>query len=186
MRTVYFKEDRDIQRNVACIGFFDGVHRGHQKLIAHAVSLAREKGLVPTLITFDKDPDSVIDGKEHFQIHSFEERAALYEHFGIEQLIVIPFDKEVMRTPKEAFVRDYLNQMNIDTLICGFDFSFGFKGEGNGRFLLNDPECTFDTLIEEEVTYYRKKISSTRIKDELKKGNITLVNKMLGYEYRKK
>ena len=186
MRTVYFKNDRDILKNVACIGFFDGVHRGHQKLIAHVKDLAEQKGLVPTLITFDRDPDSVIEDREHFQIHSFQERAALYERFGIEQLIVIPFDREVMRTSKEAFVEDYLNQMDIDTLICGFDFSFGYKGEGNGRFLQEYPGCTFETLIEEEVTYYRKKISSTRIKEELKKGNLALVNKMLGYEYRKK
>ncbi|MBQ1508468.1 MAG: bifunctional riboflavin kinase/FMN adenylyltransferase, partial [Erysipelotrichaceae bacterium] len=101
-------------------------------------------------------------------------------------VVLLIFDEEMMKTGKEEFIRDYLAPLNIDTLVCGFDFTFGYRGEGNAKTLQESPYRNYELIVEEEVTYYGKKISSTRIREELRKGNLRLVNKLLGYEYGKR
>ena len=179
-------EKISLERNVACIGFFDGVHRGHQKLIRDTAKLAKKKGISSCLISFDKDPAELFDPERNFPINTLEERISLYGSFGIDIVVLLVFDEKMMRTDKEDFIRDYLTPLNLDTLICGFDFTFGYKGEGNAETLKNSPHRNFELLVEKEVTYYGKKISSTRIRQEIRKKNWKLVNKLLGYDYGKR
>ncbi len=179
-------ETVSLERNAACIGFFDGVHRGHQKLIKDTVAIARKKGIASCLISFDKDPGELYNPEKHIPINTLEERIALYGSFGIDIVVLLIFDEEMMKTGKEEFIRDYLAPLNIDTLVCGFDFTFGYRGEGNAKTLQESPYRNYELIVEEEVTYYGKKISSTRIREELRKGNLRLVNKLLGYEYGKR
>lgn len=177
-----YDENIKIDRNVACIGFFDGVHIGHQELINKTIALARKKGIEANIITFNPDPLDVIGGKKNKHINSFKERIALFNKFGLDNVVVIPFSEDIMNLSSNDFIKKVLLKLSIETLVCGFDFTFGKKGLGNPDTLIKKG---INTLVIEEKKYYGKKVSSTRIKDEIKKENYRLVNKLLGYEYRK-
>lgn len=181
IKTYIFNKDIKLKRNVACIGYFDGVHKGHQLLIHKTILEANKKGLEPYLITFKPDPYEVINNKKAEHINSFKRRIQLFEQYGIKGVIVIPFDEELMRMNKDAFYEKILKKLNIETLICGEDFTYAYKGEGKPK----DLKKKQDVIIAEPLNYYGKKISSTRIKKALKEGKISFANKMLGYEYQK-
>ena len=96
-------------------------------------------------------------------------------------MIIISFDEQLMKMEAKEFIEKYLNRMNIEELVSGFDFSFGYKGSGNNKLLKK--YGNFKNIIIPEHTHFGKKVSSSRIKDELNKGNLKLVDKLLGYPY---
>ena len=178
---IHGKNFEKIDSNVACIGYFDGLHRGHRALINRTIELAGKKNLKSALICFEPDPQDIINSRRNKHLLSYEERIRMIEDIGIEQLIVIEFDEMLMNMTPEDFIDEYLNRFNIDTLICGFDFTFGHKGKGNSGLLKE--KGNFILEIIEEVKCYGKKISSTRIKEALNKGNFSLVDRLLGFDY---
>ncbi|MBR0461545.1 MAG: FAD synthetase family protein [Erysipelotrichaceae bacterium] len=182
INVIEYEKGIKVKRNVACIGYFDGVHRGHQELIKRTVALASSKGLEAALITFKPDPDEVIHRTRNSHINSFKKRIKLFEQFGIETVIIIPFDEETMRMSPEDFCHKILSKLNIDTLTCGFDFSFAYKGQGRAADL---ERLGMKVEVVPELKYYGKKISSTRIRKAIAEGKTELAEKMLGYEYRK-
>lgn len=181
IKSVYFDKDIILPLNVACIGCFDGVHRGHQELIKKTVELAKKKKEIAMLITFNPDPIEVF-GEGHNSLTTLDERIKLFERFGIEEVLIIRFNESVMRKTPKAFKEDILDKLNIDTLVCGYDFTYGYKGLGNTDTLIKDG---VKLVVIPKYTYYGKKISSSRIREELEKGNYHFVNRMLGYEYKK-
>ena len=173
-----FKIDEEI---VACIGFFDGLHLGHQELVNKAIAEANKLGLKSALICFNPDPVEIISKKKNNHIFSNRERENLIRSFGIDVFIVISFDEKMMKMDPIDFINDYLNRMNIKELVSGFDFSFGYMGKGNNKLLKK--YRNFKSIVIPEHKHYGKKVSSTRIKEELTKGNLKLVNKLLGFNY---
>lgn len=166
----------------ACIGFFDGMHRGHQCLMKETISYAEMHHIYSALICFDPDPYDVLNDKHNTHIFSQEQRLKLVEEFGFDYCIIIHFTEEVMRLDPKVFIERYLNRMNLEYLVYGFDFRFGYQGKGDGDTLKE--YGSFQTEMIPECSCYRKKISSTRIKENLKKGNFRLVNRLLGFDYR--
>ena len=171
----------ELQRSVSCIGYFDGMHRGHQKLIRTAVKKAQEKGLTASLICFSPDPEEVISSKRAVHLFSDAERYKIASSFGIRQILIIRFDKEFMDLSPSSFIKDYLEKMNIEELICGFDFSFGKYGKGDPSFLKENSSFSVDIIEEEQ--YKGSKISSSRIKECILKGDFSLAEKLLGFPY---
>ena len=171
-----------VKPNVSCIGSFDGVHKGHQELIKKTIELASIKNIEPYVITFDKDPDLVIKKNDLFVLTSLDEKIKLFEKFGIKGVIIIPFNEELMKMDASSFKNEILDKLNIDTLVCGNDFSFGYMGKGNYEMLRKQG---MNVEVLDDYIYDGEKISSTRIRKEIKKGNFALANKMLGYEYKK-
>lgn len=170
-----------LNKSVACIGYFDGMHKGHQKLIFDAVNKARERGLLASLICFSPDPAEVIFHKKNPHLFPDEERYKIAVSFGIDQIIVIRFDEEFKDLEPESFIHDYLEKMNIEELICGFDFSFGKYGKGTPELLKKTASFKVSEIKEEK--YYGNKISSTRIKKCIEEGNFRLAGKLLGFPY---
>ena len=168
-------------RNVACIGYFDSVHLGHQDLINKTVSEAERLKTKSALICFRPDPADIILGKKNKHIFSDKEKENIIRDLGIDMMIIISFDEQLMKIEAIEFIEKYLNRMNIEELVSGFDFSFGYKGSGNNKLLKK--YGNFKNIIIPEHTHYGKKVSSSRIKDELNKANLKLVDKLLGYPY---
>lgn len=168
-------------RNVACIGYFDSLHLGHQDLLNKTISEARRLGLKSALICFKPDPADIISKTKTRHIFSDSEREKIIKNFGIDLLIIIGFNEELMKMDGNEFIKTYLNRMNMEELISGFDFSFGYMGKGNNELLKK--VGYFESIVIPEHKHYGKKISSSRIKSELTKGNLKLVDKMLGYPY---
>lgn len=176
-----FGNDTNIPRNVACIGYFDGVHKGHQELIKKTIEIANKKGLEPFVITFDPSPSKVIHKNDYKELTTLNEKIKLFKKFGIKGVIIIPFDEKLMKLSIDEFKTKVFDKLNTDTLVCGFDFTYAYKGEGNYNTLKRQG---INVVRVPEYKYYGKKVSSTRIKEELNKGNYLLVNKLLGYEYK--
>lgn len=182
VRKVLIKDEiPKIKPNVSCIGYFDGLHLGHQKLIKETIKQAKKLDLVPTLICFNPDPIDIITNKRNKHILDIKSRYSFIEKFGIEQIIVIRFNENLMKLSPNLFIQKYLNNMNIEKLVCGFDFTFGYKGKGNADLLKEKGK--FETIVIPEVKYRNIKISSTRIKKAIEDGDIKLVNRLLGYNY---
>ena len=108
----YFKDNVQIPCNIACIGCFDGVHRGHQELINKTVKLAKEKNLKPMVITFDPDPIEIF-GDGHMLLTTLNERIKLFERFGIEEVLIIHFDEKIMNKSPLEFKEEILDKLNI-------------------------------------------------------------------------
>ncbi len=166
---------------VACIGYFDGVHLGHQQLLDMILKESHLSHVDPTVICFEPDPIQIITGNNPVHILNYRQRIVKLQEYGIEDIIVFRFDEDLMRMDGKDFIFNYLNRMNLLKLICGYDFSFGSMGKGNPELLR---ECgNFETVVIPEYAYEGEKVSSTRIKEALSRGDFSLAEALLGYEY---
>lgn len=171
----------NLKPSVACIGFFDGVHLGHQLLIKQTIKQAQRLNVKSCLICFDPNPMEVIKNFRYTHITDLETRLDIIKAFGIDQVIVIKFTEEFMKITPKQFITRYLNKMNILTLICGFDFTFGFHGVGNITHLIKYGK--FETIVIPEYKIGNRKVSSTRIRLCFLAKNFRLTNKLLGWDY---
>ena len=171
----------DFAESVSCIGFFDGVHRGHLKLINKTIEDAKKYNCKPRLICFDPEPSEIIDNKHSYHILSYKDRINKIKEYGIADIVVFEFNQEMMNLSAQDFINLYLNRMNIKELVCGFDFHFGYKAKGDEKLLKS--LGNFEVEVIEQQNYYGLKISSSRIRNELVKGNFELAKKLLNYPY---
>ena len=170
-----------IEPRCACIGYFDGLHRGHQQLIKKTIEKANLNHMIPTLITFDPDP-WITMGKSELVYHitPLKQRCELAFSMGITDVMILNFSKEVMNLSIDAF-EALLKSNGIMALIVGYDFTYGQFGKGNAITLVENDR--FDTTVVPPYTYGQTKISSTRIETALKSGDIETVNTLLGYPF---
>ena len=168
---------------VACIGYFDGLHIGHQSLIEKTKEIAEKKGVKSAIITFYPDPKDIITKKKHQHIQKFDDRLKIAEGMGIDIAIVYSFTEKMCKMHEGDFFTDVLCDLPLEGLVCGFDFSYGYKGEGTPQDLIKHAEGRYPVYVIDEVVYKGIKISSTRIREAIKAGDIELVNDLLGYPY---
>ncbi len=167
----------------ACIGYFDGLHVGHQKLVNKVLENSEKDNLTPALITFDPDPIVVVkkfDNVKH--IMTLEDKIHEAKQLGMHVIVLLEIDERMMKLSPDQFVKLILKPLNIKNIVCGFDFRFGYKGQGTAQTLL-DYEEWFSVDIIEEVDYQQQKISSTRIIETLKAGDVQEVKLLLGRPY---
>ena len=165
---------------VACIGNFDASHKGHQALYKKTISLAKKYKLKAYLITFDKDPNTILFNEK--PIYSLKTRLSLYDSFGLDGVIIIKTNKKFYKRSAEEFIGKYLNKINIKYLVSGFDFRFGKNQKGNNKLL---KKYYKNLYIIKPVIYKGKKISTGRIKKSLNNRQYSDAKKMLGYEFKK-
>lgn len=166
----------------ACIGYFDGIHQGHQQLIAAVVKKSKENGAVPALITFDPDPWAVIKGVPVLtHLTTMEERKAIAYELGIRLWIVLDFTKEMADLSVDDFHKKVLNPLHLDTLVCGYDFHYAKRGEGSVETLLAQTQFAVEVIA--EVSSDAEKISSSRIERLLEKGDMEKVEALLTRPY---
>lgn len=167
---------------VAAIGFFDGIHKGHQKVILRAVQVAKEKKLESAVITFHPHPSFVLkNNKKKIQyITPLDEKKSILKSLGVNRVYVIEFNKELSLLSAEQFIEQYIKRLNINHLIAGFDFTYGHKGVGNMNNLKEfaKDDFTYETI--EKVKFNNEKISSTRIRQLIRNGEIEHVTTLLG------
>ncbi|MGW0227641.1 bifunctional riboflavin kinase/FAD synthetase [Actinopolymorpha singaporensis] len=117
---------------VVTIGVFDGVHRGHQRVLSRTRDLARTHGARSVVVTFDPHPASVVRPEAVPPLlATVERRLELFEAYGMDGVVVVPFDKERSREPAEEFVRELVRALRPVAVVVGDDFRFGHKAAGN-------------------------------------------------------
>lgn len=164
---------------VCAIGFFDGVHLAHKKLINKTIEIGNQKGLKKGVITFDVHPKSILFDLDYHYLTPLTRKIELFSEFDLDYVYVIVFDKDKAQMQPNDFINFYLK--NIDTLICGFDFKFGVRGSGKVQTLLNTD--LFDTIVVNEVTFEGYKVGSTHIRDLINSGQVHNVKEVLGDYY---
>lgn len=166
------------------LGKFDGLHRGHQKLIGRVLS-KRQQGLTSVIFTFEKNPTRMLSGLSGQNIMTNEERRRLLEYGGVDELLECPFIPELSHMEPEDFVREVLAaQLHAAFVAVGEDFRFGFQRKGDAEKLkeLGARYGFYVEVVEKEKSHGRD-ISSTYVREALHEGNIPLANELLGYRY---
>jgi riboflavin kinase/FMN adenylyltransferase len=174
-------------RSVVTIGVFDGVHRGHQEIIGHAVKRARDLGVQSVVVTFDPHPSEVVRPGSHPAILTSPGRKAeLIEALGADVLCVIPFTPEFSRLPAEQFVHDVLvEHLHVALVVVGENFRFGHRALGD-EALLTRLGRTFGFSVEESplVTSDGTVFSSTYIRACVDAGDVAAAATALGRPHR--
>lgn len=173
------------RKRVIALGFFDGIHMGHAALLERTVQRAREIGAVPSVLSFDIHPDTLVFGKEVPLINSAAGRADLIRRlFGIENVIFIHFDRRVMQMPWQEFVQTLIQEMDAAWVVVGHDFRFGWKGEGTAQRLKDYcAEFGLGCDIIPAVTLEGRIVSSTYIRELIEAGDMERANMFLGHPH---
>lgn len=174
-------------RCVVTIGEFDGVHRGHQRIVERAAQAGRERGLPVVVITFDPHPDEVVRPGSHPPLLcSARRRAELLAGLGADAVLVLPFTLEFSRLDPGEFVRTVLvDRLHAAMVVVGEDFRFGHKAAGDVPLLAKLGEkYDFTTEGIPLLGAEGARISSTSIRDMLGAGDVAAAAKALGRPHR--
>ena len=177
--------EKDAKRAIA-LGYFDGVHCGHQALMKLAVQRAKENGAVSSVFTFNVHPDTVITGRRVPLITSEARRGAeIRERGGVDEVIFARFNEELRNMDWKAFVDDVLvGQFHACWIITGRNNRFGYRGQGTPERL--QEECArlgIGCDIVESVMIDNIVVSSTYIRQQLAMGNMERAAQFLGHPY---
>lgn len=172
----------ELAETVCAIGFFDGIHKGHQEVIQTAVKKAEKQGLESAVITFHPHPSVILKkGTQHVKyITPMQEKQEVLRKLDVDRLYIITFNKELAQLSPQEFVNHFVIGLNVKHLIAGFDFTFGHKGKGTMQDISLYAKDNFTSTIIEKVSKSDDKVSSTRIRSCLKNGKIEEANELLG------
>ena len=175
-----------LRGTVLTLGVFDGLHLGHQKIMETVVSRAKAINVVPTAITFDPHPRSVLYPENAPPLlQTLDQRLANFEILGIEQTIVIGFSKDFAAQDAEVFLRDIVyERLQAKEVYLGRGFAFGRNRGGNIELLRKiSADLGFYADEVDEVCLRNQRISSSKIRELLKEGKVNLARRMLGRPY---
>ena len=175
-----------IKEKVIALGFFDGVHLGHAALLRRTVEAAAQRGVTPAVFTFDRPPKEVVTGVPCPLINSAEDRRELVRRlYGIQEVIMVPFDREMMTTPWDKFVTDILvGRYHAVHLVAGHDHHFGHKNQGSPELLMEKcAELGLGCDIIPKVEVGGITVSSTYIRRLVELGQISRANRFLGHPH---
>jgi riboflavin kinase/FMN adenylyltransferase len=177
--------DERIKRPIVTWGVFDGVHVGHTKVIRQVIQQARLDAVTPVVITFDRHPAEVLQGRPVPLITSLKERLHLIGDLGIEFCVVIPFTLEFSRTTPEEFLRDIIRgKLDASGVILGHDSMFGKDREGNFETLQRiAPTLGLRASRAEVENFKGRPVSSSLIRELVLQGRIDEANALLGREF---
>lgn len=175
-----------MRERVIALGFFDGVHLGHGALLRRAAEEAKKRGCESAVFTFDRPPKEVITGIPCPLINSPEDRAELVKRlYGIDEMIMVPFDDEMRTTPWDRFVTDILvGRYGAVHLVAGHDHHFGHKNQGSPELLKEKcAELGLGCDIIPAVTIGGVTVSSTHIRKLLEEGDVETARAFLGHPH---
>ena len=168
---------------IYALGFFDGVHLGHQALLTACRHMAQTLGCKAGAVTFDIHPEAVVKGNAPRLINTPLDRSRLLLAYGMQDVLVLPFDEKLRTRPWKDFLEDLIAR-GAAGFVCGDDFRFGYRGEGNADILAafckerNIPWSVVSARNLEGV-----RISSTHIRNLLKEGKLEEANRFLGHPH---
>ncbi len=171
---------------VITLGTFDGVHKGHRKILDTLVQEAKIKGFRSLLVTFEPHPRSVITPDLRIPLlTTVEEKVRFISESGIDEMLVVEFTKEFAKQSPEEFIKNYLGEkVGFSKIIVGYDHKFG-KGRGGDAETLKKLgiEIGFEVEVVPGYSVEGSVVSSTLIRKSLQEGDLQQVNKYLGRWY---
>lgn len=171
---------RNAQETAVALGFFDGLHLGHKKVIKKVLYF-KSKGLVPTVFTFSQNPKAILSNEKIIQITDTKEKERKLEKMGIELFYAVDFLKIKDLTPEEFVEKILFKKLNAKDAVCGFNYHFGQSGIAGAEDLRKICKAYgIKTHIVKPVLYKQEIISSTKIRNAIIEKNFQRANDMLG------
>ena len=169
-------------RAVATLGVFDGVHRGHQAVLAETVAWARRINGTAVAITFDRHPDTVVRATPPATITSLEHRLLLIEKLAVDVVVVLHFDESLRGMEPEDFAREvFVERLGAAGVVLGFSSRFGKGARGNSALLAKvGKRCGFEVRATEPCLVAGLVVSSTLIRSLITRGELTQASELLG------
>lgn len=175
----------NLPETVAAIGFFDGVHKGHQAVIQKAVQLAKKDKKTSAVISFYPHPSVVLQKNvtSASYITPQSEKETMFASLGVDKFYIISFNKELSLLSPKDFIDHFIIGLHIKHLVAGFDFTYGHKGKGNMENIDMYQNGAFQVSALDKVEVNGEKASSTNIRNALKEGEVNLANHILGRHF---
>ncbi|HLQ75004.1 MAG TPA: riboflavin biosynthesis protein RibF [Alloiococcus sp.] len=171
---------------VLILGFFDGVHRGHTEVISKGVELAKKHNLKSVVMTFNRHP-SLVYQKYHPTRHAYlttnKRKAKLIERLGVDILYQTEFTSKLGSLTPDEFVQQYMVDWHAKYVVAGYDYTYGKKELANMERLPILADGRFEVVTVTKKIDEVGKISSTRIRELISKGDVAGASKLLGYYY---
>lgn len=166
------------------LGKFDGFHRGHQKLIRYGLE-NKEPEAESLLLTFSTSPQNYLTGRPGESLAPRRERLRMAKNLGVDVLVELPFTEQVRRMDAKVFLREILvHRLKAQMIVVGPDCRFGYQGKGTAALLYQMAKrYGYQLVVLQKEMYRGEAISSSRIKECLRQGQIEEANAMLGYSY---
>jgi riboflavin kinase/FMN adenylyltransferase len=182
---IYRKSNKAIWGSVITIGGFDGIHRGHQIVIAKTIEIARGCNALAGIVSFEPLPQRVIHREFYYILTPFSEKREILAELGVDFLFLIKFDKSIRLLTPSAFIQnEILHVLHPSTIVVGYDHHFGKDGEGNVEILRNMARINnFRLIVTPKFQFEGAPIKSTRIRERLLLGNVRTANRLLGRNY---
>lgn len=164
------------------VGFFDGVHLGHQAVINGAIETAKQLNVKSAVMTFDPHPSIVLGGRKEqvFYVTPLQQKLDTLKSLGVDTTFVVHFTSDFAKLSPEAFVQTFIKDLNVVHVTAGFDYSFGAFGKGDMELMQSLANGQFSVTVIEKRADATEKISSTRIRKALHDGDMELAHTLLG------
>lgn len=172
------------EKTIYALGFFDGVHVGHQALLKACRELADSNGMLAGAVTFTAHPDTLVFGSSPALINTPADRKMLLKQHHMDTVQEIPFDRAMMQMPWQDFFRLLQEQYGAAGLVCGQDFRFGHKGEGDSEKLRAAcAEAEIPCTVVPQQKLDGQVVSSTYIRGLLEEGKMAEAVRFLGHAH---
>lgn len=171
---------------VLTLGFFDGVHRGHQAVIAQAKKIADQKHMKLALMTFNHHPALVfkqVGPQGILYLSPIPRKIELMAQQGVDILYIVEFTSHFANLSPQAFVDQYVVGLHAKVAVGGFDYTFGAHADADITTMPDYAKGRFEVVTVGKLAHSSEKISSSLIRELMAQGNVDLVNTMLGYTY---
>lgn len=190
MKTIHLEYPHHIDKEncpetVMALGYFDGVHLGHQKVIRTAKKIADANNFESAVMTFYPHP-SVVLGMKNANIHnitSITDKQQIISDLGIDRLYIVHFTHSFSELLPQQFIDHYIIDMNVKHVVAGFDFTYGRLGKGKMETMPFHSRDQFKQTEIDKVELEGEKISSTRIRQLIKNGEVDKLPQLLGRYY---
>ena len=174
------------KKTIVTLGTFDGVHIGHNAILDKICKVAKHENLESIILTFFPHPRKIVSNNYDIKLlNTIEEKSVLLEKIGIQNFIIHPFDKTFSElSPREFVTQVLVEKLNIQKIIIGHDHKFGKDRAADFNDLINfGKEFGFEVEEISAQQINEVSVSSTKIRNSLLEGNISLANEYLGYPY---
>lgn len=170
---------------IIALGFFDGVHLGHQRILGTAVREAEKSGLISMAVTFENQPRAFLNKTPPNLLTTKEQREEYIRLQGIKRVEMLPFDEIMAGMSPEDFVKDILlGRYGCRAIVCGENYSFGAKGRGDGKLLRElGAVLGFECHICPPVVKDGLTVSSSWIRSLVEQGRVREAGELLGHRY---
>lgn len=169
---------------VMSLGYFDGVHLGHKEVIATAQRAAQEKKIKLAVLSFFPHPKSILNKNfEDQYLEPLENRIEKLEGLGVDLFYIVEFNEKFSKIDAQDFINDYVIGLGAQHIVCGFDYKFGHKAQGNVELLAGYEAQGIGLSIIEEQKFSKLKISSSIIRECLESGDVHHIPDYMGSHY---